>query len=797
MAYLRQYDDSGFFGDTGIPFKISFSFKRLFEYWEDLAAGTEPTQAAWAQQVLKKLEQAPELRQPFLDLDLIEQYQNELQLLFAPMFPPQLTLNEIKAVGMPFMPIFFNMSQRMTRMLEGVDKITGMVKGRKFDHDEMYISACVFILNSQFGANINYNRPMYFDLPGSNGVMRHYRTFINADFSEFHPNDKFPGITEADIRLLINNFDNPAIWKEKIPPHSFDFEGFALITLFDVTQPEALSAMKVDLLERDALQSEQVVNRIEDQLRSMFNIPDLQMGFAAFDADKKILQSLNNGFTSNFALTNDHPKKSEEAFCSYTHHTVFHLQKPAVIPHVSAQPAGDNPLLLRLAACQLESYLAAPLIFDEKVIGVLELGSATPHVINSAIASQLDQINPLFTTALKRSMDELETQLEAIVQEKFTAIHPSVSWRFFEAADKLHTARKERQVSEIEEIIFEEVYPLYGQSDLKNSSVMRNDATQADLIEQMGYARDVLELATDLTQLPIYQELIYRIKKHASQIRRGLGAGDEISVLEFLKTEIYPVFRQIENLNEELRQSVASYREKLDPDQGVVYNKRRDFEESVVQINERIDQQIDKAQAEAQAMFPHYFEKYKTDGVEHNLYIGQSLMKNQVFHPVYLQNLRLWQLKAICDVENAVHLLRPELKVPLEICSLILVHSNPLSIKFRMDEKQFDVEGAYNIRYAIIKKRIDKAYIKGTEERLTQPGKIAIVYSQEKEAREYAHYLEYLAAEKRIKGKIEWLELEDLQGVTGLRALRVEVLQPEPVVPSSTSKTRKLSQVKQ
>jgi hypothetical protein len=40
------------------------------------------------------------------------------------------------------------------------------------------------------------------------------------------------------------------------------------------------------------------------------------------------------------------------------------------------------------------------------------------------------------------------------------------------------------------------------------------------------------------------------------------------------------------------------------------------------------------------------------------------------------------------------------------------------------------VDGAYDIRYEIVKKRIDKALIKGTNERATQPGKIVIVYSQ-------------------------------------------------------------------
>ena len=127
------------------------------------------------------------------------------------------------------------------------------------------------------------------------------------------------------------------------------------------------------------------------------------------------------------------------------------------------------------------------------------------------------------------------------------------------------------------------------------------------------------------------------------------------------------------------------------------------------------------------------------------------------------------------EMENEFAMLQKELTMPVEIASLILVYNSSLAVHFRMDEKRFDVEGAYNARYEIIKKRIDKANIKGTKERITQPGKIAIVYSQEQDAVEYRKYLNYLVNKGYVKSKIEDYELENLQGVSGLRALRVQV----------------------
>src|SRR5260370_28860505 len=119
--------------------------------------------------------------------------------------------------------------------------------------------------------------------------------------------------------------------------------------------------------------------------------------------------------------------------------------------------------------------------------------------------------------------------------------------------------------------------------------------------------------------------------------------------------------------------------------------------------------------------------------------------------------------------------LRDRLAVPLEATHLVLVQHAPLAIRFRFDEKRFDVDGAYDIRYEIVKKRIDKAVIKGASERVTQPGKIAIVYAQPSEAQEYRGYIEYLQHLGYLTREVEDLELEELQGVHGLRALRVTV----------------------
>jgi hypothetical protein len=155
--------------------------------------------------------------------------------------------------------------------------------------------------------------------------------------------------------------------------------------------------------------------------------------------------------------------------------------------------------------------------------------------------------------------------------------------------------------------------------------------------------------------------------------------------------------------------------------------------------------------------------------------VGASLVESGVFDELYLRNLRLWQLMVTCGIARRAETLRGRLPIPLETAHLILVQQTPLAIRFRFDEKRFDVDGAYNVRYEVIKKRIDKAVVRGTSERLTQPGRLVVVYSHASEAAEYREYLDYLRARGDVSGEPEDLELDPLQGVHGLRALRAPI----------------------
>jgi len=287
-----------------------------------------------------------------------------------------------------------------------------------------------------------------------------------------------------------------------------------------------------------------------------------------------------------------------------------------------------------------------------------------------------------------------------------------------------------------------------------------------------------MDIWDDHVQFHLMESYIIKLEQILKRVKKNFISSDESLIVELLTNEVHPLLEQLSTRYDVLpKQPYTDYKKQLDPDLEIIYQQRKDYEQSVSHLNSAISSFLEKDDNKMQKILPHYFEKYKTDGVEYNIYIGNALLKDGGFSPFFLKDFRIWQLVNACEITRLVHDLAPKLPVPLKTAQLLFVYNSSLSIRFRMDEKQFDVDGTYNVRYEILKKRIDKATVKGTGERLTLAGKVAIVYLQDKDRNEYLEYLNYLVQKGYIEENIEQLDLENLQGAEGLKALRVTVLQ--------------------
>lgn len=757
------------------PFASVLSLELLIQFWEQLSRERECAGAGIAERLLAEVARVPEWRESITDTSILDKEPALLDALMTAVFPPASWESDLTGAFVPFsFDAFYTTPMFKKKFLHGdgdfVNHIT--MESVLFDIGKL-IHAYLVILKRFYDIEVSFEYPLIASSYDTTlEIERYYRLRLDPRFVEVVAKEPVQPLSEKDRARVLAHLNDVELLKEIIPTDNFEFRGFIIINAVDVTDQELLSAVKNDLIERESLMTADRFGVLEKKIQSLLRQKEVRLGIAALPPENLRLghgRSIGSSFVLNKAC-----QLACETAEGSVYHRAFETGQPTIVDDIAllANPSGVERGLLSMG---IRNIAVAPLELQGETVGVLELASAKPGTITPLSVMKLRELLPLFAMAIKRSNEELNNSVQAIIKEKCTAIHPAVEWRFRDAALKVIDKLNSDERSEMEDIVFEDVYPLYGLSDVRGSSTQRNIAIGADLNEQLSLAHNVITAAHAQRPLPFLSELDYRIGKMMAMINAGVSSGDEVTVLDFLRKDVESLFPHLHELGDATIKSIEAYKNAIDPDFGFLHHTRKEYEESVMMINDAISSYIDEQQVHAQEMFPHYFEKYKTDGVDHGMYIGASLVERREFNKMYLKNLRLWQLMLMCGVVRKSHAVKDRIRIPLDTAHLLLVQDQPLAIRFRYDEKKFDVDGTYNVRYEIMKKRIDKATLKGSEERLTQPGKIAIVYSHRREAEEYKRYIDYLQSTGTLLKEVEALDLEEMQGVQGLRALRVAV----------------------
>lgn len=754
------------------PFQIKISFHKVLEALEEIATSDVDYRSNYAKALLEKTAPFPELRDGITSMRQIDDNAVLINHLLADLFPTALTNNEIKAVTIPFVNITFNYTERFKKILKDAGTDFDM-NIRDFDENQFYIMCCCLIINMQYKQNFDFSKPLFYDIPDAQGIMKHYRILYNADFLEILPTENSIHLTQEDIDLLMDSFDNIDIWKEKFPVDSWILKGFGMVVLFDATTENAISNLKSTLLKVNG-EKEDFSEILKGILKSIYKIEDLRIGYTSFAQDEVKFSTMEKEKkVDSFLLCGNAEIKCQKALSTNIFKTLIEEKNYVAISNVNKFVAiqendffGNHLLSQNVMSC-----VFAPVVKDGNLLGVIELVSSKIGELNSLNAHKLDIVMPFIVDTIDRYNSEVENKIEAVIQKEYTTIHPSVYWKFQKEARKYILNEYSNPEYIFKEIVFKDVYPLYGQIDIKESSDTRNRAAQDDIKNQLSSLISIIEDLHEKTKLPILEQRKFELVSFLNDLFINLKADTEQQIQRYIETDIHPILK-----NEEQTGKILDYFNMIDENTDTFYQERKKFDATLTAINKKMSVVLDSKQKEAQEIFPHYFERFNTDGVEHNLYIGNSIAPNANFNLNYLYNMRLWQLQVLAEMEKEHYTLKDTLPFHLEVTSLILVFSSPITIRFRMDEKRFDVDGSYNARYEVVKKRIDKALEKNTQKRITEKGKITIVYSHSDEEKEYTKYIEYLQFQKILEPTVEFLEVEDLQGVSGLKAIRVKVL---------------------
>ena len=763
--------------------EVEVTFRHFISYLEKRVVEENSVKKNFFAYVLRKFKAKKELRET-VSLENISKYKDELTLLYSLLMPViSKEKEEYWALAAPVTPIVFYGTNTFYDLLR--DDSTGTIKcnfssqvldkqqeSRKVQH--IYS----FILHKLYNYHLPSQHEMLLTIPDEVTRMpRYFTVSIDTRFVEVFAREELPEIHFEKMQQqqdLQGHFDWETLYKI-LPLSKLRFEGFTILCLKDITSTQALENIKSIILNRSETEDSEYYQKVRLSLQVLAESSDIMFDLLpCLRINNKLVFDDQASQESLLVKTNLKSGNSESQLSDMAE---MYLRNPKVLFYrkLTAEDVDQVPVLEPIRNAGVVSYALIPVYYNNNVAGVLEVFSHKPDLLNETVLSRMEAATPLLAQLLQKSIEHFNSKIQSVITERFTSLQPAVQWKFNEVA--WHHLRHEERGDKngVQNILFKDVYPLYAAVDIRNSTLERNDALKSDLGIQLNLVIAAAREINKVQNIAIADELIFKCQKWLKSIEEQPMEEYQTFIRDFLDYEVNDFLSHFKSSDSTLAPIVANYFDEINEETGSAFENRRALEISIQQINSAINKYLEVFKAGVQESYPWYFEKFRTDGVEFDMYIGQSIAPEKPFNILYLKNLRLWQLNAMAAISTLTQQLLPTLSKPLQTTQLIFIHSNSIDISFRNDERRFDVEGGYNIRYQVIKKRIDKVTIKRTNERLTQPGKIAMVYFNKKEADEYVEYISYLQNKNVLLPGIEYLDLEELQGVSGLKALRVDV----------------------
>ena len=772
--------------NVGSEIRSHLSF---YPYYKHLQARIQNSKEQFSdvyRHIVTKLEEYPELLKPLNNPEIIEKHEELFQLIAATIFPFSNDKDlQYFALGSPYKFEVFFYSDSFSGYFGPDSKgyIT-FPPERPFEQfqNEYVLMAYRLIFKKYFNFEIRVPERRTNQWVDKATELRKYsRIHIDESFIDLTLMGELPPFPENLIDKTTGVILDLVLLKQQLPLSLFSFEGFIIRrSIADVTMEECVTEVKNAMIQMQSENPLPGYEKLRSAVETLIGIKNVEVSLSPFLKlnDKFVFYNKYSGRSILLkGLTS--PDERKDAY-NYLALLLNNEKSPFFISNLGdSGPEQKNfPLSQYLKNSINSCYIVVPLFHNNELIGMMEAASPSAGMLNNQTIKKLEPVYTFFEMMCRNYTAKFKAEIDALILERFTALLPVVEWKFLEEAWIYLQEREKDDTREIGTVSFDPVFPFYGAIDVKDSSTERSRCFQKDILDHLDLVETTLNQIRDNADQPengLVQKLLEKNKTFRQKTEQGLLAEDEIKINEFLDLDVKSFFDRLPVTEDKNYEPVIKYLASVDPVTGHLHKNRQAFDESIGKVNETISRYLETEQDKIQQFYPHYFEKFRTDGVEYNIYMGQSFTPKKTFDLSELKKIRLWQLSVMAEITRITHQLEKKIPIPLRTTQLILIYSNPICISFRKDERRFDVEGAESIRFEILKKRIDKVKIKNTGERLTKPETIAIIYSHPREVAEYDDYFHYLKENNVITGEIEKLDLEDVQSISGLKAIRIKI----------------------
>ncbi|MEL6925560.1 MAG: hypothetical protein AAFO94_16060, partial [Bacteroidota bacterium] len=300
------------------------------------------------------------------------------------------------------------------------------------------------------------------------GLERFYKMRKSMDYVELKIDGEVPELSPAQMHHLLNEWRDEVLWASFFPRDLISFEGLVIVRVEDVTEKEILSLMKDMMLTNEKeVDYGQGIQYLTSLARNFFQLAHLDFGSLYVkrsnwqsNTEWMLLRHFDNEMI--FAALNDAESAYGRAYAT---------GQPVIVGDLS-----ETKKLSALERALLEkgyrSLLLYPMHLQPGIVGgIMEIASDIPYQFNGLTVEKAKPFADWFRMGMISFIEEIENSVRAVMQQQFTAIHPSVEWKFKEVATQYYWARTSGQeMVAMPPIVFNNVFPLYGQADIVSSS---------------------------------------------------------------------------------------------------------------------------------------------------------------------------------------------------------------------------------------------------------------------------------------------------------------------------------------
>jgi hypothetical protein len=451
-------------GDRPVGADIKLSLRPFIAYVENMANTDKTAKINFYKYILEQFKQFPELQEP-IPKENVHRYNVLFELIYTALSP---IINEEKehlwAISTPLMPCFHYGTNAFYNIL--MEPSTCTLKAdlslpSKLEMEKSLLSAFYnLVLRRFYNFSLTANEfTVKSIIDPETKLPKYYRLIIDTRFLEITANVEMPvydlNIVKDYIQDETNTID---ILTKLIPPEIFTIEGISIVTMVDVTGEYVLESIKNIIIEHHESKNVSHSKEIATALKTLVGTEKLEFGMLPYTKlNNKLLVNEKSGFYSTLI------KLAEEDGWKYEDELNLieeYLSNPRtmIFPEITEEDQKKYPMLRLLWAKGIKSYGLFPLYYNAKLVGCLELYTEDPTKFNGSTLTKIDLAFPLLAQLYQDIITDFNQEISEIVTDKFTALQPSVEWRFHQAAyHYLQSGGKARNLP-VEPVFFLKVY---------------------------------------------------------------------------------------------------------------------------------------------------------------------------------------------------------------------------------------------------------------------------------------------------------------------------------------------------